>query len=70
MPIKSLLALNSLTAMRLLKNKANNKIEKKIKVEQKFEYYKERSYGIFSNSIKNEKLHNKIEEIRNIIKGS
>lgn len=47
-----------------------NKIEKKQKVEIKSEIFKERSYGIFANPISDEKLHKKVEEIRNIIKNS
>lgn len=49
----------------------SNKIEKKEEIKkEEVEYYKERSYGIFSNPIKDEKLHNKVEEIRKIIKDS
>lgn len=47
-----------------------NIIEKKQEETIKYEFYKERSFGIFENNIKNENLHNKIEKIRNIIKGS
>ena len=48
-----------------------NKIEKKKQKEiKKDDYFKERSYGIFQNSIKDEELHKKIEEIRSIIKKS
>ncbi len=47
-----------------------NKIERKEKKEIIKEKYDERSYGIFENSIKDEKLHNEVEEIRKIIKNS
>ena len=47
-----------------------NKIEKKEKKEIKIETFKERSHGIFANPISDEKLHDKVEEIRNIIKNS
>jgi len=44
-------------------------IEKKQKNKPiKYETYQERSYGIFQNNIKDEKLHNKFEQIRKIIK--
>lgn len=33
-------------------------------------FYNERAHGIFQNSIKDEKLHEKLEEIRQIIKNS
>ncbi len=50
-----------------------NKIEKKKKDKDKInqeDSFKERSYGIFQNNVKNEELHEKMEEIRNIIKKS
>ena len=49
-----------------------NRIEKKKKIEKdaRSNNFKERSYGIFANPIKNEKLHNKVEEIRKIINKS
>ena len=47
-----------------------NKIERKVKKEEKNDHFDERSYGIFENPIKNQKLHNKVEEIRKIIKES
>lgn len=47
-----------------------NKREKKEKKVEESPSYKERSYGIFANSIKDEELHNKLEEIRDIIKNS
>ncbi|WP_228711111.1 hypothetical protein [Halarcobacter anaerophilus] len=47
-----------------------NKIEKKEKPYETPSSYQERSYGIFENSIKDENLHEKFEEIRQIIKNS
>jgi len=47
-----------------------NKIEKKQKPYIKKDNYTERSYGIFANNIKDENLHKKFEEIRDIIKNS
>ncbi|XOB61092.1 hypothetical protein ACMC56_10800 [Campylobacterota bacterium DY0563] len=47
-----------------------NKIEKKQKPIIQENNYKERSFGIFANNIKDEKLHKKFEEIREIIKNS
>lgn len=53
-----------------LKFFVTNRIEKKQNKTQVLLTYKERSYGIFKNEVKNEKLHKKIEEIRKIIKNS
>ena len=47
-----------------------NVIEKKQTVEEADSLYKERSYGIFENKIKDEKLFKKFEKIREIIKNS
>lgn len=47
-----------------------NKIQRKEKKIEKTETFNERSYGIFQNSIKDERLHTLAEEIRNIIKKS
>ncbi len=47
-----------------------NKIEKKNKVKIVPMTFKERSYGIFENKITNEKLHEKVEQIRKLIKNS
>jgi len=69
--INSLLKKAAIANVDELKFFVTNKIEKKEqKKEQKFEYYKERSYGIFSNTIKDERLYERVEEIRKIIKGS
>ncbi len=70
--INTLLKKSNIANVEEVKFFVTNKIEKKQKKEEKKEedFYKERSYGIFQNNIKNEKLHNKIEEIRNIIKKS
>ncbi len=53
-----------------LKFFVTNRIEKKEKTKEMSSYFKERSFGIFENSIKDENLHKKVEEIRNIIKNS
>ena len=68
--INTLLKKAQIANVEELKFFVTNKIEKRVKKEIKFEYYKERSYGIFENSIQDEKLHKKIEDIRSIIKGS
>ena len=47
-----------------------NKIERKEKKIEVSYTFKERSYGIFDNPIKNKKLHQKVEDIRKIIKES
>jgi hypothetical protein len=47
-----------------------NRIEKKEKPYEAPSSYKERSYGIFENSVKDGNLHEKFEEIRQIIKNS
>ena len=48
-------------------NRIERKVEKKVLEEPMF---KERSYGIFENSCKNEKMSKLFEDIRNIIKNS
>ena len=69
--INALLKKSNIANVEELKFFVTNKIEKKSqKVEQKEQTFNERSYGIFQNSIQNEELHNKVEEIRNIIKKS
>lgn len=53
--------------------KAHDEFTSPFKEEQKDTvepYFNERSYGIFENNIEDEKLHKKMEEIRNIIKNS
>ena len=69
--INALLKKSSIANVEEVKFFVTNKIErrekKKLKQDDSFQ---ERSYGIFQNSIQNEELHNKIEEIRSIIKKS
>jgi len=69
--INTLLKKSSIANVEEVKFFVTNKIErrekKKLKQDDSFQ---ERSYGIFQNSIQNEELHNKIEEIRSIIKKS
>ena len=48
----------------------NKIVKKKQEKVDKDNTFPERSYGIFQNSIQNEELHEKIEQIRNIIKKS
>jgi len=47
-----------------------NVIEKKEKVNDTIPLYKERSYGIFENKVKDEYMFKKFEKIREIIKNS
>ena len=47
-----------------------NIIEKKEKVNDSIPLYKERSYGIFENKVKDEYMFKKFEKIREIIKNS
>ncbi len=47
-----------------------NIIEKKELSKEGKEYYDERSFGIFENNITNKELHEKVEQIRKIIKNS
>ena len=68
--INSLLKKAQIANVEELKFFVTNKIERKVKEEKKEEKFKERSYGIFANKIQDEELHNKVEEIRKIIKGS
>lgn len=65
--IKSLLKKASIANVEDIKFFVTNKLEKKEikKVEEPF--FPERSYGIFENKTKDEKLHRKFEEIRKII---
>ena len=69
--IKSLLKKTKLEEVYDINFFVTNKIEKN-KQNEKHELpkYKERSFGIFTNSIKDNDLHNKLEEIRGIIKDS
>ena len=68
--INTLLKKAQIANVEELKFFVTNKIERKTVKKDVSEYFNERSYGIFENSIKNEKLHNKVEEIRKIIKES
>lgn len=68
--INALLKKSNIANVDDLKFFVTNKIEKKKKTENITYTYKERSYGIFANFIKDEKLHNEVEKIRNIIKKS
>ena len=68
--INTLLKKAQIANVEELKFFVTNKIERKVKKEEKNDHFNERSYGIFENPIKNEKLHNKVEEIRKIIKES
>ncbi|MFW3411166.1 DUF721 domain-containing protein [Aliarcobacter butzleri] len=47
-----------------------NIVEKKEKELEQKPFYEERSYGIFENKAKDEKIFKKFENIRNIIKNS
>jgi hypothetical protein len=69
--INALLKTANIANVEEIKFFVTNKIEKKKKkVEKVHDFFKERSYGIFQNNIKNEELHQKMESIRNIIKKS
>ena len=68
--IKSLLKKSLIANVEEIDFFVTNKIEKKSQ-EVKYEpTYEERSHGIFANCIKDEKLFQKMEEIREIIKSS
>ena len=47
-----------------------NVVEKKEKELEQKPFYEERSYGIFENKAKDEKIFKKFENIRDIIKNS
>ncbi len=66
--IKSLLKKADIDDVKDIKFFVSNKKEKKAEIKQVELKYKERSYGIFENNIKDKKLHKVFEEIRNIIK--
>ncbi len=68
--IKTLLKKALIANVEELKFFVTNKIEKKEKTTSLENHFKERSYGIFENRVTNKKLHDKIEEIRKIIKNS
>ena len=69
--INALLKKSNIANVEEVKFFVTNKIEKrkKEKINQD-DSFQERSYGIFQNNIQNEELHEKIEEIRTIIKKS
>jgi len=68
--IKSLLKNSKIVNVNDIAFFVTNKIERKSKEIIKNPTYKERSFGIFDNNIKDEKLHEKLERIRAIIKSS
>jgi len=65
--INDLLKKTNMTNINEIRFFVTNKIDKKEKNNNFQEDYKERSHGLFQNSIKDEKLHNKFEQIRQII---
>jgi len=68
--IKSLLKSSKLVDVQDIGFFVTNKIERKKKEIIKEPTFKERSFGIFENRLKNERLREKLENIRNIIKNS
>ncbi len=70
--INSLLKKSHMKNIVKIKFFVSNKIEKKTNTNVTIlsNVFKERSYGIFENSLKDEKLHQRVEEIRQIIKKS
>ena len=69
--IKSLLKSANIANVDDIQFFVTNKIEKKEeKIIKEDPFYKERSYGLFENSVSNEKLHKLFEDIRNTIKTS
>ncbi|MGM0519691.1 MAG: DciA family protein [Campylobacterota bacterium] len=68
--IKSLLKKSRLEEVYDIKFFVTNKLEKKQNKQTTTPKYEERSFGIFTNLSKDEKLHNKFEQIRKIIKDS
>ncbi len=68
--INSLLKKSNIANVEDIKFFVTNKIEKKEEVTEQKNSFEERSYGIFENSITNENLYRKVEEIRAIIKNS
>ncbi|WP_258239453.1 DUF721 domain-containing protein [Arcobacter sp. LA11] len=68
--INALLKKSNIANVEEVKFFVTNKIEKREEKIEKIDTFDERSYGIFQNSIKDEKLHKITEEIRNIIKKS
>ena len=68
--IKSLLKKASIENVEEIRFFVTNKLEKKeVKIVEE-PSFKERSYGIFENKIKDQKLHKTMEDIRKIISSS
>ena len=65
--IKSLLKKASIANVEDIRFFITNKLEKKESKEVESPIFQERSYGIFENSIKDQALHKKFEEIRKMI---
>ncbi|WP_419765062.1 MAG: DUF721 domain-containing protein [Arcobacter sp.] len=68
--IKSLLKKANIANVNDIKFFVTNVIEKKEEVHEQKDFYIERAHGIFENFCKDEKLRNKFEEIRKVIKSS
>lgn len=68
--IKSLLKKSQIQNVEDINFFVSNKIEKKEKIIEVPKTYTERSFGIFTNFCKDQKLNAKFEEIRTIIKNS
>lgn len=68
--IKSLLKKSKIANVEDIVFFVTNKIEKKEEDKEPILLYQERSYGIFENKAKDEKIFKKFEEIRKLIKGS
>jgi hypothetical protein len=68
--IKSLLKMGNFENVTEIGFFVSNKIEKKEKIIKIEPLYKERAKGIFFNHANDEKIYQKFENIRNIIKGS
>lgn len=68
--INDLLKQANIANIQELKFFVTNKIERPSKKVPVVHTFEERSYGIFDNPIKNEKLHQQVENIRKIIKKS
>lgn len=68
--IKSLLKKSKIANVEDIVFFVTNKIEKKEEEKEPILLYQERSYGIFENKAKDEKIFKKFEEIRKLIKDS
>lgn len=66
--IKSLLKSANIANVDDIQFFVTNKMEKKEEVIEQIPHFKERSYGIFENQAKDEKIYKTFEKIRNIIK--